>query len=111
CATAKTKGYRPTLTSDPIGARGPRILSSKTFAADDPLNFRRGFVQPWNANNPPLRSGLSTFLLLLGVMVLIQTSLAESDACVQRCHTESSCRVPYLSSGRNENYACENGHR
>jgi hypothetical protein len=26
---------------------------------------RSGFVQPWNANNPPLRSGLSTFLFLL----------------------------------------------
>src|ERR1035438_9372824 len=29
---------------------------------------RSGFVQPWNANNPPLRSGLSTFLFLLEVL-------------------------------------------
>src|ERR1017187_3571245 len=32
---------------------------------------RSGFVQPWNANNPPLRSGLSTFLFLLGRLLFI----------------------------------------
>lgn len=30
--------------------------------------FGRGVVQPWNADNPPLRCGLSTFLFLFGVL-------------------------------------------
>src|SRR5213075_503195 len=49
--------------------RGP-----KTFRKESPFqrlgDLRRSFVQPWNADNPPLRSGLSTFLFLLAMLVI-----------------------------------------
>src|SRR5213075_1933817 len=48
--------------------RGP-----KTFRKESPFqrlgDLRRSFVQPWNADNPPLRSGLSTFLFLFGFSI------------------------------------------
>src|SRR5204862_6426440 len=34
---------------------------------ESPVDLRRSFVQPWNADNPPLRSGLSTFLFLFAI--------------------------------------------
>jgi hypothetical protein len=48
---------------------------------------RSGFVQPWNANNPPLRSGLSTFLFLIGSL------FSRVRACEKNINRYRNCRM------------------
>jgi hypothetical protein len=46
-----------------------QLAAPFTFRKGLPSQPRRGIVQPGNAANPPLRSGLATFLFLLGIVI------------------------------------------
>jgi hypothetical protein len=61
----------------------PNTFRKVPLLSPFPLNLLRGFVQPGNADNPPLRSRLSTFLFLFGLIPDVLENFIEW-----------ACRVP-----------------
>ena len=71
CAVVLWRLCRASIMPPFTGASSGQKLSSSKLVSEPALDVRRSFVQPWNADNPPLRSGLSTFLFLFGVSFIV----------------------------------------